>query len=364
MVAPEKLNQLDVDTRWGYRAFELWHGDITKLNFTINLLLIAQPGHQRAYSLHKSLKSELGISVSDLDEARELDFGQPLGVWVSRRIKGEKIQRILCMEILPDSTAPQKIRDAFLVFPILAARGIELETICLPILGAGGIGLKAEDVVRPILDGSDWALNNIKQINRICFVDIKRNKVLTMSKALDDVLGRVKLTIAKGESADRIRRAISDAIDKVTAVDPDIHKTVSDIRAAIKPEGRSIQIGNAGRQLSEYILKQILPTPARQSLFDRIENAIAVSVRDQIDNIKFSPAATWMNGYFHLLRLLGNETSHHEDSNRIPQSIEDKDVILILLAIERVLAFWVAWRTHQVSLPTSRPSLTTTSMPT
>jgi hypothetical protein len=161
-----------------------------------------------------------------------------------------------------------------------------------------------------------------------------------MSKALDDVLGRVKLTIAKGESADRIRRAITDALEKVTTVDPDIYNIVSDIRAAIKPEGRSVQIGNAGRQLSEYILKHILPTPAKQSLFDRIENAIGVSARDQIDNIKYAPAATWMNGYFQLLRLLGNETSHHEDSIRVPQSIEDKDVILILLAIERVLAFF------------------------
>jgi hypothetical protein len=54
-----------------------------------------------------------------------------------------------------------------------------------------------------------------------------------------------------------------------------------------------------------------------------------------------------MNGYFHLLRLLGNETSHHENSDRIPRSIEDKDVMLILFAIERVLGFWIAWRNHR-----------------
>jgi hypothetical protein len=54
-----------------------------------------------------------------------------------------------------------------------------------------------------------------------------------------------------------------------------------------------------------------------------------------------------MNGYFHLLRLLGNETSHHENSDRIPRSIEDKDVMLILFAIERVLGFWIAWCNHQ-----------------
>jgi hypothetical protein len=88
------------------------------------------------------------------------------------------------MEILPDSTAPQKIREAFRVFPILAMRKFEIATICLPILGAGGIGLKAEDVVRPILEGAEWALTNIKETNRICFVDIDREKACAMSGAM------------------------------------------------------------------------------------------------------------------------------------------------------------------------------------
>ena len=129
MIKPERLNRLDIDTRWGFRSFEVWHGDITKLDFSIDLLLIAQPGRYPSYSLH-SLQSELGISVHDLKETQELDFVQPLGVWVSRRIENERVQRILCMEILPDSTAPQKIREAFRVFPILAMREIDIGTIC------------------------------------------------------------------------------------------------------------------------------------------------------------------------------------------------------------------------------------------
>jgi hypothetical protein len=70
-------------------------------------------------------------------------------------------------------------------------RQIEIGTICLPILGAGGIGLKAGEVVGPILDGSHWALTNIKETNRICFVDINREKAHAMNGAMDDVLGRV-----------------------------------------------------------------------------------------------------------------------------------------------------------------------------
>ena len=356
MLKSTKLNELYVDTRWGTRTFELWHGDITKLNFTINLLLIAQHGDDPVYSLHKTLKSELGITVHELHETKELDFVQPLGVWISREFRGEKIRRILCMQIKPNSTAPRKIRDAFLVLPILVARRIELGTICLPVLGAGGIGLKAEEVVKPILEGSRWAFSNIKEVNRICFVDIKQEKALTMSKAMDDVLGRDKLPIAKGQDADRIRRSVSKAIDKATAIDPDIRAIASEIRAAIKPDGHSVLVGNAGRQLSEYILKRILPLPAKQTLFDRIESAIPLSESDQINNLKYTRAASWMNGYLHLLRLLGNETSHHENSDRIPKSIEDRDVMLILFAIERVLGFWIAWRNHQPDIHSGDPA--------
>jgi hypothetical protein len=63
-----------------------------------------------------------------------------------------------------------------------------------------------------------------------------------------------------------------------------------------------------------------------------------------------------MNGYFHLLRLLGNETSHHEFSKRIPKSIEENDIVLILLAIERILGFWIAW--HKNSPETHSSVLT------
>jgi hypothetical protein len=156
-------------------------------------------------------------------------------------------------------------------------------------------------------------------------------------------------TIAKGEDAERIRRAVSSAVDKAEIIDPAIHKIASEIRAAIKPEGRSVQAGNAGRQLSEYILQQILPASASRSLCDRIEETIPLPSADRIDNLRESPAAKWMNGYFHLLRLLGNETSHHEESNRVPKAIEDRDLIVIMLAIERVLGFWIDWHTNQAT---------------
>ena len=349
MVVAEQLNQVVIDTRWGDRSFELWHGDITRLSFPIDLLVIAQPGRSPTYSLHRALKSELGISVRSLKETQELDFTQPLGVWVSRRIGGGIVKRIMCMEIMPDSTAPQKIRDAFLVFPILVARDVDLATICLPILGAGGIGLRAEDVVRPILEGSYWALSNIKETRRICFVDIAREKALTMSKAMDDVLGRIKLSVAGGGDTDRVRNAISIVMDKALQVDPDIHKIVSGIRAAIKPDGRSVHLGNAGRQLCEYVVGRLVDAHSKSSLFSRIDDA--VPSRERISELNASPAAVWMNGYFHLLRLLGNEVSHHKGSKRIPEMIDDKDLVLILLAMERVLDFWVSWCVHRPAAP-------------
>ena len=36
----ERLNSIDLDTPWGTRSFELWHGDVANLDFVVDLLMI------------------------------------------------------------------------------------------------------------------------------------------------------------------------------------------------------------------------------------------------------------------------------------------------------------------------------------
>ena len=72
----KRLNILDVDTRWGFRSFELWNGDVTKFDFAIDLLLISSFGTD-FFPLEGTVigaLSEIGISVEQLRTAPEVDL--------------------------------------------------------------------------------------------------------------------------------------------------------------------------------------------------------------------------------------------------------------------------------------------------
>jgi hypothetical protein len=100
----KRLNIVDVNTRWGYRSFELWHGDITELDFVIDLLVISSLG-ANLFPLKQTvigtLSKKLGISVRRLRATPEFDLIQPLSVWVSRTTSSPRISRVMCVQIPP-----------------------------------------------------------------------------------------------------------------------------------------------------------------------------------------------------------------------------------------------------------------------
>jgi len=63
------LNSIDIDTQWGMRSFELWHGDVTNLDFIVDLLVISTVGSDfspLSGTVVGALSSRLGISVERL----------------------------------------------------------------------------------------------------------------------------------------------------------------------------------------------------------------------------------------------------------------------------------------------------------
>jgi hypothetical protein len=121
------INTVDVDTRWGYRSFELWNADITNLGFAIDLLIISAVGSglwPMDGTVIGALSSRLAISNEQLREEREFDFIQPLNLWGSSKIASMQIHRIMCVHIPPGETnITQMVEQAVLVLPILEARG-------------------------------------------------------------------------------------------------------------------------------------------------------------------------------------------------------------------------------------------------
>ena len=216
---------------------------------------------------------------------------------------------------------------------MLEARGLLLNTICLPVLGTGGAGLNIEGLLQPILDGAQWALRVLKSTDRICFAEINLERAYKMSEAMDDVLGRVKVAVAKGVLVEAIRTEIRDELEKLDVNDYQARRVVERLRRAISDGSRSADVGMAGRLLREYVVAQVLFS----------ENTKKLTPFETMQGLRKKLVAEWVICYLSLLHAFGNEAAHHKTQNTYPSELDGDDLAACLFAIQRVLDFWLGW---------------------
>jgi hypothetical protein len=194
------LNSIEIYTQSGARSFELLNEDLTKLEFSADLLIISAVGaHFSPWNntVIGALSQQLGISVANHSTNPEMEFIRPPGrIWLSKPIESDRIDRLMCVEIPHGGlNAHELVSQSFRILPAIEATGLPIRTICLPVLGAGLHGLNVSDVIPPIIEGSQWALRVLKTVERICFVEINSERAKAMSIAMDDVLGRVAIAV-------------------------------------------------------------------------------------------------------------------------------------------------------------------------
>jgi hypothetical protein len=335
----ECLNSISIDTSWGERTFELWHGDITNLDFAIDLLMISTVGSDyspMSGTVVGALLSQLGISVEQLSKDPELEIIFPSGgLWVSKVVTPNRIGRIMCVEIpLGGSGADQIVQQAFRSLPMLEARGLPLNSICLPVLGTGLARLNVEDLLRPILDGAQWALRILKSLDHVHFVEISAHTASRMSDAMDSVLGRVKIILAKGALVEAIQKEIQYQLEKLEVIDLEARRVVERIRKAISVGSRSLDVGMAGRLLREYVVAKVLAP----------EDIKKMTPFEVMQSLRKKRVAEWIISYLNLLHAFGNETAHHQTQNTHPPEIDEDDLAACLFGIQRVLDFWFSWQ--------------------
>jgi hypothetical protein len=190
---------------------------------------------------------------------------------------------------------------------------------------------------RKIMDryvGEFRALRVLKSAERVCFAEINLECANKMSDAMDDVLGRVKVAVAKGVLVEAIRSEISDQIERLNENDCQVGRVVERLRRAISDGSRSADVGMAGRLLREYVVAQILS----------YENTKQMTPFEIMQGLRSELVAEWVISYLNLLHAFGNEAAHHRTQNSHPPEIDSDDLAACLFAIQRVLDFWFGWR--------------------
>lgn len=337
------LNLIDIETPWGYRTFELHQNDLTKLDFKVDVLAVS--AFSKNYepvpkTVIGALRDNCQIDVKALAEQPEYDLVDAFGCWVAKAVPDTKFERIVCVESFDEeSKLDEVLANLFIVLSILGLKGISVETLALPILGAGMQGLKPDLVIRALLNCSLKYLNHSPNTKRILFVEIVEARARELDEAMNDVLGRVKLVIPKGALFEGLRKDIISSLQRGrTVVGQAGYVFFGDAIRLIESEQiRSFEMGMIARRIIECVVNDLLQN--RKSPFE---------LDKKIDSLSQLGVAGWITSYLHVLRVFGNESAHEKDKpNRKPASINEADMALCLFCLQRVLDFWLETKSNR-----------------
>jgi hypothetical protein len=334
-----RLNVLGLETRSGYRTMELFEGDVTSLQQHADVLVVSSyvgdyapvPG-----TVIGALEAQLKVSVAGLSRTPAYDFRDSLGVWISRRLDVAPFTRILCAELTGQPLATGEVlENVFVGLSILEAKGGQIGSVVLPLLGTGSQGLDEETVIRSLLHAGELFLGRSLGAQTLRFVEHDTGRAERLANAMDKVLGRVTVSLPKQELVESLRQDIRNRLYQATALfelpDSSLRNDWLGLLAA--SEVRSFELGVLSRRLLEVLVTKLMGA-SKEPLYSRIR-ALETSGK----------VAPWICGYMHVLRHLGNEAAHETAaaSDREPPRLETVDLALGLFCVERLLEFWLGF---------------------
>lgn len=344
----KQLNAIEIETVWGFKSFELLLGDITRLDTPVDLLAVSVfandygplPG-----TVVGALYLNHGIRLDRLLSNCAFDLRSALCCWVSEELSNLLFSRILCVELLDRGFSVEEVlQNVFVVLSMLEAKGVPIRTFALPLLGTGNVDLDLALVIRTLLHCALDHLRRSESLQRIQFVTHNERSASALRQAMDETLGRVKVVLPRSERANAIRREVLGNLGTMeveaahqTTLFTDLRQVVSD------QDSRSWQFGIGARKLLEFVVDDILGATKQATLARKL---------DEVKKSTEPKIADWILQYMQVLREMGNETAHEDDdAGRVPAALEECDLELCLLCLNRLLSFWLA---HKEQLRTAQ----------
>lgn len=372
----QQLNITQIETRWGYRTFELYQGDITLLETDVDVMVISAIGDLYfpvPGTVMGTLEENHGIDVQVLADECEFDLRDAFGCWVSRRLNSSRIGRILCIRMVGgDLDLDEAIENVFVVLSVLEAKlesdykrkkeelrnraglkdrereklqseldaGSErVRLVALPMLGAGLGGLPAAQVMKSMLNHALSFMERSATVGRVLFVAFDADTAQELNAAMSAALRRPPLLLPRRGLIESLGRDLIAQIDRAQAIASEPQrKVLNELQRIIQAESsQAFQLGHQGRMLIEFVVNDIVKTKNIFELQPRI---------DLLGNYRVAP---WIMTYMHVLRVFGNESVHPRDpEGRLPQAVDESDLIVALFCIRRILEFWVEYRSRKM----------------
>ena len=330
-----QLNVVGIESPYGYKTLELYEGNLLDLDERVDLLVpsavrssyIKTPG-----TLVQGLHDRFGLDVGALHERPPLLVPTPFSFWLSEPVDTPITSRLLCLEFDGPGTDPDiAAENLFVALSVLELKGGSLETVALPLLGAGSQQVDPEGVMRGLLGRVQPFLTRSEAVRRMLLVERDPSRARLLDEGMDTVLNRQRITVSPGEIVKSLRTAIDHQLDLLRSDLGRSHKVLlDDLHSTVtRDDVHSYEIGVMGRRLAEAVVNGLSNGSNHKPLAAKIGALASQGV------------ASWVVSYLHLLRVFGNEAVHENSQHEtVPPAVQESDLTVCLVCIERILDFW------------------------
>jgi hypothetical protein len=328
------INFIEIETRSGYRSFEIHKGDITNLDFKVDMIGISAFSgcYYPSYGTVIGAFFEKDVDIDRMSRNPLIDLRDSFGVWVSDKMNEDYLfNHLICLEMIGTNfSIDQLLENLFSVISILEVKKFKIETIALPILGTGNQMLSLNDVVPILIESSLDFLKHAKYLEKIIFVVRDEDKVVFLNEKMNEFLGREKIKSPVGPLVESIKQEIIAEISKINKLNNE-DSVFKELERVISNDFQAYELGGISRKVVEFILNDLIPEKNQKfELFKKID-----SLKNHVN------AAQWIVSYLHMLRIFGNESVHDKkDKNITPEFIDVNDLTLCLFCLQRVLNFY------------------------
>ena len=181
------LYSTKIYTPYGFKNISVYAEDV--LNFSHEIDILTTSAFYRSYSptprtLFYSLYLS-GIDMQMLADNPFIDLREACNIWLSKELykSNTKIKRIGCIEMTPytfehsnfvgrEQEILNSIKAYFKMLDIAAISGVKIETIAMPLLGAGNQNISKNLTLIPIINECVDFLKRNAAVKNIFFIDI------------------------------------------------------------------------------------------------------------------------------------------------------------------------------------------------
>jgi len=205
----ELLDKLVVHHKYGDRAIELYHGDLTDMppEHAVDVLVVsAWPDNY--WPLGKTLIGALaqkGVSLEYLSRDKASDLRENFSCWMSQEIEspqpGIQFKRILCFEPRVRGKPGEVVGDIFLSLMPFVVANPPITSIAMSLVATGGQGAPVVEILTPLIDAAVHWLELGLPVNTLKIVEFDPQKAAILQEQFATLKGKYSQPILEAPAA-------------------------------------------------------------------------------------------------------------------------------------------------------------------